>query len=85
LGLSELGQEFCKEGLVVNSRSRSWKSNRLLKNAEFVIARRAKPDVAIQPFIDFTDDLDCFASLAMTILAEFLSFSAACQRIQKPA
>jgi hypothetical protein len=53
----------------------------------FVIARRAKPGVAIQPFIDFIDYLDCFAEftpasepgLAMTILAGFLSFSAAFQ------
>jgi hypothetical protein len=49
-------------------------ASRLLKNPVFVIARRAKPGVAIQPFID----LDCFASLAMTILAGFLSLSAAC-------
>jgi hypothetical protein len=34
--------------------------------------------VAIQPFIDFIDYLDCFAALAATILAGFLSFSAAC-------
>jgi hypothetical protein len=38
----------------------------LLKKAGFVIARIAKPGVAIQPLIDFIGDLDCFASLAMT-------------------
>jgi hypothetical protein len=50
----------------------------------FVIARRAKPSVAIQPFIDSIDDLDCFASFAMRILAGVLSFSAACQALPSP-
>jgi hypothetical protein len=52
-------------------------SSRLLKNAVFVIARRAQPGVAIQPFIDFIDYLDFFAALAMTILTAFPSFSVA--------
>jgi len=53
-------------------------SSRLLKKPASVIARRAKPGVAIQTIVDFIDFLDCFASLAMTIFAGFLSFSAAC-------
>jgi len=52
-------------------------ANRLLKKPASVIARRAKPGVAIQTIVDFIDFLDGFASLAMTIFAGFLSFSAA--------
>ncbi len=51
---------------------RNWKFRRsswLLKTSAFVIARRAQPGVAIQPFVDLTDYLDCFASLVMTILS----------------
>jgi hypothetical protein len=50
----------------------------LQKKLAFVIARRAKPGVAIQPLIDFIDYLDCLASLAMPFLTIFLSSSAAC-------
>ena len=62
------------------SESRLNRSSRLLKNPMFVIARRAKPGVAIQPLIDFIDDLDCFASLAMTILAGFFQQPASAER-----
>jgi hypothetical protein len=55
-------------------------SNRLRKNPSFVIARGAQPAVAIQPFIDFIDHLDCFASLAMTDLARFLRFQQPAKR-----
>jgi len=33
------------------------------QKAASVIARRAKPDVAIQSAVDLIDSLDCFASL----------------------
>jgi hypothetical protein len=46
--------------------ARYWISR--LKKPAFVIARRAKPDVAIQSLIDSIDYLDCFAALAITIL-----------------
>jgi hypothetical protein len=48
-----------------------------LKKPAAVIARRAPPGVAIQAPVDFIDFLDCFAALAMTILAGFLNSSAA--------
>jgi hypothetical protein len=53
-------------------------SSRLLKKPWAVIARRAKPGVAIQATVDFISFLDCFATLAMTIFVGLSSFSAAC-------
>jgi hypothetical protein len=53
-------------------------SSRPLNKPAAVVARRAKPDVAIQMLVVFIELLDCFAALAMTILAGLLSFSATC-------
>ena len=47
--------------------SSSRKTSKLLENPAFVIARRAKPGVAIQPFIDFIGYLDCFASHSIDV------------------
>ena len=49
------------------------RASALRKKPLSVIARKTKPDVAIQIAVDFIDVLDCFAPLAMTILARFLS------------
>jgi hypothetical protein len=46
----------------------------MLKTPWAVIARSAKPGVAIQTAVDFIGFLDCCVTLAMTIFAGLASF-----------